>query len=132
MDLGPFSNDWSITVRNQTNVCATDDTNWCGEDPQHEVWCKLSVNVPTEVTVHAYVSANFNMLIAFYSGSCRHLMCTDHFRNGDQNTCCNEHPARLLGNMHSCRKICGGNWQLERNTMVGCLSEVETYINGNI
>jgi len=59
MDLGPFSNGQSMAVRNQTNIHAMDDTNWCGEDPQYGVWYKLSVNVPTEVTGHTYVKHQF-------------------------------------------------------------------------
>jgi len=68
MDLCPCSTaGWTITVRNQTNIHAMDDTNWCGEDPASawSFWYKLSVDVPTEVrTVHTYVSTNFNTLIA--------------------------------------------------------------------
>jgi len=92
MHLGQFSDGQSVTVGNQTNIRATKDTNWCGEDPQHGVWYKLSIDVPAEVTVNTCDGINFATLIAVYSGSCEHLMCADYIRVGCQKTSRIEHP----------------------------------------
>jgi len=82
VDLGSFYDGQSLTISDQSNIGATNDGAggpYCHGTPEKGVWYKLSIAFPAEVTVSTCDQANFDTVVAVYSGSCGSLVCTDRF-----------------------------------------------------
>jgi len=74
-NLGSFNDGQSLHVEGST-IGATNDSiesPRCGADTQREVWYRLSIAFPAEVTVDA--CQDFQVQVAVYSGTCGSLIC---------------------------------------------------------